>query len=212
MLCLTGLQVGYRRWPLVVASRPASPHIDRLFWPGTASFTLLPFDATGKSSPRWRLGTCAGSRAWKTFSTSLFPVAFSHLSSVFFLCLQNTQLLTKNIDCEQYTHTYSTYRACTQHHHISSREHACLKDCASLCPLNNCHSRVMSHLPLFASSPLISLISQTHTTLLEHDEHLGPDESTPKTPKQSVLKTSSPEELSSIEILEQIRIKSTKDF
>ena len=32
------------------------------------------------------------------------------------------------------------------------------------------------------------------------------------TPKQSVLNTSSPEELSSIEILEQIRIKSTKDF
>ena len=32
------------------------------------------------------------------------------------------------------------------------------------------------------------------------------------TPKQSVLKTSSPEELSSIEILEQIRVKSTKDF
>ena len=31
-------------------------------WPGTASFTLLPFDATGKSLPRWRLGTCAGSR------------------------------------------------------------------------------------------------------------------------------------------------------
>ena len=34
----------------------------------------------------------------------------------------------------------------------------------------------MSHLPLFASSPIFPLISQTPTTLLEHDEHLGPDE------------------------------------
>ena len=34
----------------------------------------------------------------------------------------------------------------------------------------------MSHLPLFASSPLFSLTSQTPTTLLEPDEHLGPDE------------------------------------
>ena len=34
----------------------------------------------------------------------------------------------------------------------------------------------MSHLPLFASSPIFSLTSQTPTTLLEHDEYLGPDE------------------------------------
>ena len=34
----------------------------------------------------------------------------------------------------------------------------------------------MSHLPLFASSPIFPLISQTPTTLLEHDERLGPDE------------------------------------
>ena len=34
----------------------------------------------------------------------------------------------------------------------------------------------MSHLPLFASSPLFSLTSQTPTTLLEPDEHLGLDE------------------------------------
>ena len=34
----------------------------------------------------------------------------------------------------------------------------------------------MSHLPLFASSPIFPLTAQTPTTLLEHDEHLGPDE------------------------------------
>ena len=34
----------------------------------------------------------------------------------------------------------------------------------------------MSHLPLFVSSPICPLTSQTPTTLLEHDEHLGPDE------------------------------------
>ena len=32
---------------------------------------------------------------------------------------------------------------------------------------------------LFASSPLFSLTSQTPTTLLEHDEHLGPHERSP---------------------------------
>ena len=66
-------------------------------------------------------------------------------------------------------------QSCTQHDHISSREHAWL-NCASLRPKNNCHPRVMSHLPLFASSPTFSLTSQTPTTLLEHDERLGPDE------------------------------------
>ena len=34
----------------------------------------------------------------------------------------------------------------------------------------------MFRLPLFASSPIFSLTSQTLTTLLEHYEHLGPDE------------------------------------
>ena len=34
----------------------------------------------------------------------------------------------------------------------------------------------MSHLPLFASSSIFPLTSQTPTTLSEHDEHLGPDE------------------------------------
>ena len=34
----------------------------------------------------------------------------------------------------------------------------------------------MFHLPLFASSPIFPLTSQTPTTLLEHDEHVGPDE------------------------------------
>ena len=34
----------------------------------------------------------------------------------------------------------------------------------------------MSHLPLFASCPISPLTSQTPTTLLEHDAHLGPDE------------------------------------
>ena len=41
-------------------------------------------------------------------------------------------------------------QSCTQHNHISSREHAWLKsckaeDCTSLCPFNICHPRVMSH-------------------------------------------------------------------
>ena len=34
----------------------------------------------------------------------------------------------------------------------------------------------MSHLPLFASSLIFPLTSQTPTTLQEHDEHLGPCE------------------------------------
>ena len=34
----------------------------------------------------------------------------------------------------------------------------------------------MSHQPLFASSPIFPMTSQTPTTLLEHDEHLGPYE------------------------------------
>ena len=34
----------------------------------------------------------------------------------------------------------------------------------------------MSHLPLVASSLIFPLTSQTPTTLLEHDEHLGPHE------------------------------------
>ena len=34
----------------------------------------------------------------------------------------------------------------------------------------------MSHLPLFASFPFFPPTSQTPTTLLEHDEHLGPCE------------------------------------
>ena len=147
------------------------------FWPGTASFTLLPFDATGKSSPRWTLALAQEAvRGKLSLRPFLFPCSILASQFCVFFCLQDTQLVTKNIDCEQYTHIYSTYRACTQHNHISSREYACLKDCASLCPFNNCHSRVMSHLPLFASSPLFSLTSQTPTTLLEPDEHLGLDE------------------------------------
>ena len=56
---------------------------------------------------------------------------------------------------------YSTYRV-AQHDHISSREHAWLKsckaqDCTSLCPYKNYHPRVLSHLPLFASSPICPL-------------------------------------------------------
>ena len=34
----------------------------------------------------------------------------------------------------------------------------------------------MSRLPLFASSPIFPMTSHTPTTLLEHDEDLGPDE------------------------------------
>ena len=75
--------------------------------------------------------------------------------------------------CEQYTHKCSTCRAA---HSIITLHHAWLKDCASLCPSNHCHPRVMSHLPLFASSPIFPLTSQTPTKLLEHDEHSGPDE------------------------------------
>ena len=84
----------------------------------------------------------------------------------------------------------------------------------------------MSHLPLFASSPIFPLTSQTPTTLLEHGEHLGPDErsrcddlrqsggfmQTVTLTGYEHLKTSSPEELSSTETLEQVRIKSTKDL
>ena len=59
---------------------------------------------------------------------------------------------------------------------FGQRKHAWLKECASLCPGNNCHPRVMSHLPLFTSSPIFPLASQTPTIPLEHDEHLGANE------------------------------------
>ena len=65
-------------------------------------------------------------------------------------------------------------QSCTQHNHISSREHAWLKiRIAHLCVLKII---VMSRLPLFASSPIFPLTSQTPTKLLEHYEHLGSDE------------------------------------
>ena len=76
------------------------------------------------------------------------------------------------------TPTMEYVQSCTQHNQISSREHAWLKmRIAHLCVLkNNCHPRVMSHLPLFTSSPVFPLTSQTPTVLLEHDGHSGPDE------------------------------------
>ena len=154
----------YRRWPLVVASRPASPHLSRLL--GLAlrlsrSCLSMP-PGNPRRAGRWHLRRkpCV-----EHFLYVPFPCGILASQFCVFFCLHNTRLLIVNIDCEQYTHTYSTNRACTQHNHISSREHACLKDCASLCPYNNCHPRVMSHLPLFAFSPIFSLtFTDTHNT------------------------------------------------
>ena len=127
-------------------------------------------------------------------------------------------------------------QSCTQHNHISSREHAWLKLQGSsiahhLCvPKIFCHPRVMSHLPLFASSPTFPLTSQTPTTLLgarrtfwdpmtitlrrsptewrfhadTHSYRLWAQnqrDQCHRPPKRSVLKTWSPEELSLKEIL-----------
>ena len=47
-ICIPPLAFGGCISLCVIASFPP-------LWPGTAFFTLLPFDATGKSSPRWRL-------------------------------------------------------------------------------------------------------------------------------------------------------------
>ena len=74
-------------------------------------------------------------------------------------------------------HKYSTYRVAhsiiTFHHANASgsRWHIIF-----VSPKNICHPRVMSHLPLFDSSPFLPPTSQTPTTLLEYDEHLGPYE------------------------------------
>ena len=76
--------------------------------------------------------------------------------------------------CEQYTHKYNTNRVA---HNIITFHRANTRGSriAHLCVLKNkCHPRVMSHLSLFASPPIFPPTSQTPTTLLEHDEHLGP--------------------------------------
>ena len=78
--------------------------------------------------------------------------------------------------CEQYSHKHSTYRVAHSmitFHDANTRGSS--SRIAHLCVhKSNCHPRVMSHLPLFASSPIFPGTSQTPTTLLEHDEHLGP--------------------------------------
>ena len=58
-------------------------------------------------------------------------------------------------------HKYSTYRVAHSvitFHHESTRGSR-IAHC--LCPSNNCHPRDMSHVPLFASSPIFPLTSQT---------------------------------------------------
>ena len=77
--------------------------------------------------------------------------------------------------CEQYTHNYSTYRVAhstiTFHHantRVSRIVHLCVLEIIVIhvsCLTFNCL------LPLLTFHRL----SQTPTTLLEHDEHLGPD-------------------------------------
>ena len=107
-------------WLHLVLRHPSFPS----FWPGTASFTLLPFDATGKSSPRWTLALAQEAVRGK-LSLRPFSLWHSRISVLcFFFCLQDTQLLTKNIDCEQYTHTYSTYsvaHSIITFHHANTR-------------------------------------------------------------------------------------------
>ena len=161
----------------MVASRPASPHPSRLL--GLALRLSRSCLSMPPGNPRraggWHLRRkpCVENVLYVPF---FFPVTFSHPSSVFFFCLHNTQLLNVNMNSEQYTHKCSTYRVAHStitFHHVNMRS----SRIAHLCVLkNNCHPCVMSHLPLFAFSPIFSLTSQTPTTFLEHDEHVGPDE------------------------------------
>ena len=78
----------YSRWPLVVASRPASPHPSRLL--GLALRLSRSCLSMPPGNPRraggWHLRKkpCVKNFLYVPF---FFPVAFSHLSSVFFFLL-----------------------------------------------------------------------------------------------------------------------------
>ena len=53
-----------------------------------------------------------------------FSLFHSRISVLCFFCLHNTQLFIVNIDCEQYTHKYSTYRVAHSmitFHHANTR-------------------------------------------------------------------------------------------
>ena len=155
------------------------------------------------------------------------------------LCEALLRRATRSGPFEQYTHKYSTYRV-AQHDHSSLREHAWLKswkaqECTSLCPQNNCHPRVMSHLlphsPISSTSHIFPTVSPSQTSPMilnlcitpamfhgrvtlspSHlSQVMSPRRLSSKTSRSS-LETSRPEELSLEGILGQIRIKYREDF
>ena len=81
---------------LVAFSRP-SPLSFPSFRPGTASFTLLPFDATWKPLPRWSLALAKEAVRWFLFLRHHlgFLVALSHLCPMFLLRGYHTALISR---------------------------------------------------------------------------------------------------------------------
>ena len=73
----------------------------------------------------------------------------------------DARVLCLRFCCKQYTYRHSTYRA-AQHDHANTRGSSRL--------------HATSTTTLSSSSPFFSPTSQTLTILLEHNEHLGPDE------------------------------------
>ena len=120
------------------------------------------------------------SRFASEWETHHLPLSWSHPWSCIW-CLEsglsksaivNTRTVSQDSDAlvsqsaNSTRHKYSTFTV-AQHTHISSREHAWfkMKDCASACPWNNCHPRVMScslpHLTLTTSTSSLSTVSST---------------------------------------------------
>ena len=119
ILCLTGLQASgsmcpinaNRRWPLVVACRPVSPHSSRLLGLALRLSRSCPSMPPGNSRRGWhlRMKPCveyflyvsplyfpvAFSLLFRWFSIPGYhPVAFPHLGSVFFVaCIPHSFLL-----------------------------------------------------------------------------------------------------------------------
>ena len=88
--CIPSLFFGGCISSCVTASFPSSR-------PGTASFRVLPFDATGKSLPRCRLAL-AQEAVRGSFSTSPFSPWHSRISVPCFCRVHNTQLLIVSVD------------------------------------------------------------------------------------------------------------------
>ena len=91
-ICIPPLAFGGCISPCVTATFPSSR-------PGTASFTLLPFDATGKSSPRWRLALAQEAvRGKLTPRPFFFPCGILACQFLCFCCLRTTQLFIVDLE------------------------------------------------------------------------------------------------------------------